>query len=189
MTKITPQNIHPHGTKFLPSVAKVFCRYQKSSHTQWQGQYTICATETIYPDTVIQRAGGLVLCGLEGIPPNHRYAVLFDEGLYAAPHDYDNLEDFWFINHSCNPNMARIGGFVMIAKRKIEPGEELTVDYAPLVATQEDWTMTCACGEKNCRKVITGNDWKSKRIARLLWKEWLPHVQRMIIQQGTFNHE
>jgi hypothetical protein len=189
MTKIVPKNIHPQGTRFLPTEAKVFCEYKKSTHAKWPGQYAIVAKETIHANTVIQRAGGLVLCGLEGIPLDQRYAVLFDEGLYAAPHDYDNLEDFWFINHSCDANMARIGGSVMIAKRKIEPGEELTVDYAPLVATLENWEMHCSCGAGICRNIITGDDWKSNKIANLLWKEWLPHVQRMIIEKGIIGHE
>jgi SET domain-containing protein len=37
-----------------------------------------------------------------------------------------------YINHSCRPNakpVARNGGIVIVASRRIEPGEEITYDY------------------------------------------------------------
>jgi SET domain-containing protein len=39
-----------------------------------------------------------------------------------------------YINHSCRPNarpVGRKGGIVIIALRRIEPGEEITYDYGP----------------------------------------------------------
>ncbi len=39
-----------------------------------------------------------------------------------------------YINHSCQPNampVGRRGGIVIIASRRIEPGEEITYDYGP----------------------------------------------------------
>jgi uncharacterized protein len=39
-----------------------------------------------------------------------------------------------YINHSCRPNakpVGRGGGIVIIASRRIEPGEEITFDYGP----------------------------------------------------------
>jgi uncharacterized protein len=37
-----------------------------------------------------------------------------------------------YINHSCRPNakpVGRRGGIVIVALRRIEPGEEITYDY------------------------------------------------------------
>lgn len=39
-----------------------------------------------------------------------------------------------YINHSCRPNakpVARNGGIVIVASRRIESGEEITYDYGP----------------------------------------------------------
>jgi SET domain-containing protein len=39
-----------------------------------------------------------------------------------------------YINHSCAPNarpVGRKGGIVIVALRRIEPGEEITYDYGP----------------------------------------------------------
>jgi ribosomal protein S18 acetylase RimI-like enzyme len=53
-------------------------------------------------------------------------------------------------NHSCNPNLS--GNHV--ALRNIEPGEELTVDYAQF--SDINWSMECHCGSKNCKGIVKG---------------------------------
>jgi SET domain-containing protein len=55
-----------------------------------------------------------------------------------------------FINHSCDPNaFIRIvpGSKVAVfARRDIQPGEELTIDYR-----DPDHPEVCHCGASNCR--------------------------------------
>jgi hypothetical protein len=46
--------------------------------------------------------------------------------------------------------------------RDIKKGEELTVDYAFI--DNEDYSFECTCGSLNCRKQITGRDWKIKEL-------------------------
>jgi hypothetical protein len=56
-----------------------------------------------------------------------------------------------YINHSCAPNLqARImrGHILYFSKRRIERGEELTVDYH---YSDEVTRMPCACGAPTCR--------------------------------------
>jgi len=56
-----------------------------------------------------------------------------------------------FVNHSCKPNCEtdQIGGKMwIIARRDIEPGEELTYDYN-LYDGEE--AIACLCGAKRCR--------------------------------------
>ncbi len=36
----------------------------------------------------------------------------------------------------------------------IEPGEELTVDYAEF--SDVNWSMECHCGSKNCKGIVKG---------------------------------
>jgi uncharacterized protein len=65
-----------------------------------------------------------------------------------------------FSNHSCEPNISVQGQIVFVALREIEAGEELTHDWA---TTDDDtYEMECNCGSKNCRKVISGQDWRRK---------------------------
>ena len=69
-----------------------------------------------------------------------------------------------FSNHSCNPNIGIKGQVIFIALRSIKSGEELTHDWA---MTDNDTDKTkCNCGAKNCRKVITGKDWKRKDLQK-----------------------
>lgn len=61
---------------------------------------------------------------------------------------------FRFLNHSCNSaavfHEARNGtrrAILIVTRRVVEPGDELTVDYGPNL-----W-FSCKCGEKNCCNV------------------------------------
>lgn len=65
-------------------------------------------------------------------------------------------------NHSCNPNVGLRGEISFVAMKDIEKDEELTVDYAFI--DNEDYSFKCTCGSENCRKIITGYDWKIKEL-------------------------
>jgi uncharacterized protein len=67
-----------------------------------------------------------------------------------------------FVNHSCEPNLGFAGNIVLAAMRDIEPGEELTTDYA--LFDMSDDTMDCACGTPSCRGTITGHDWRDPQL-------------------------
>jgi len=64
------------------------------------------------------------------------------------------LDDY--VNHSCDPN----SGFcpksdrhapLLIARRDIAPGEEITMDYGAVI-DEHDWDgFSCGCGASSCR--------------------------------------
>ncbi len=60
-----------------------------------------------------------------------------------------------FVNHSCAPTCLSPGHQFEIAVRDIQPGEELTDDYATL---NLEYTFDCACGSPSCRGKITRED-------------------------------
>jgi SET domain-containing protein len=69
--------------------------------------------------------------------------------------------DARFLNHSCDPNCEAVedGGRIYIeALRAIEPGEELTYDYAYArdaeTSEDEERRYACACGTAKCRGTI-----------------------------------
>jgi SET domain-containing protein len=58
-----------------------------------------------------------------------------------------------YINHSCRPNaqpIGRNGGIVIVALRRIEPGEEITYDYGREYLKYFIETGGCRCAA--CRK-------------------------------------
>lgn len=76
----------------------------------------------------------------------------------------DPLEPSDFLNHSCEPNLGIKGQVVLVAMRDIQPGEELTFDYA-MIETR-DMRFRCRCQSKNCRGLITKDDWKLQTLQK-----------------------
>jgi RimJ/RimL family protein N-acetyltransferase len=64
-----------------------------------------------------------------------------------------------FLNHSCDPNLWLADEVTVVARRDIDAGQELTIDYA-LYTVDPSWTLRCACQTIPCRGVITGSDWQ-----------------------------
>jgi D-alanine-D-alanine ligase len=61
------------------------------------------------------------------------------------------------INHSCDPN-AWFNGFDLVARRDLEPGEQITLDYATLYADDMP-AFDCTCGSEKCRGTVRGTDY------------------------------
>ncbi len=61
------------------------------------------------------------------------------------------------INHSCDPN-TWLDGLNLVARRAIDAGEELTVDYATFCGPGMA-AFACACGAALCRQRVTGDDY------------------------------
>lgn len=53
-----------------------------------------------------------------------------------------------YVNHSCEPSTLSIGSLCTIAVRDIQPGEQITEDYATLNLIND---LQCVCGAKSCR--------------------------------------
>lgn len=69
--------------------------------------------------------------------------------------DLDELSNVF--NHSCNPNAGIRKVSELFALRNISAGEEIAYDYSLTVGPNipaDLWTMTCACGQRECRKII-----------------------------------
>jgi hypothetical protein len=89
--------------------------------------------------------------------------VQIGEDLFIGPLDEDEREgSMIYSNHSCDPNVGVQGQIVFVAMRDIEAGEELTHDWA--MTDDDTYEMECNCGAGNCRKVITGQDWRRREL-------------------------
>ena len=83
-------------------------------------------------------------------------------GLFLGPFqpsDLDaSLDTAELLNHSCQPNLGVQGQVVLVARRAIAVGEELTYDYET-TDTEGMW-FECRCGVPECRGIIDGQSWK-----------------------------
>ncbi len=80
------------------------------------------------------------------------------DDMFIGPVDAADREGaMLFTNHSCDPNVGVAGQIVFVAMRDIEPGEELTCDWA--MTDDDDASIPCHCGADKCRGTITGKDW------------------------------
>jgi hypothetical protein len=69
----------------------------------------------------------------------------------------------------------------LVARRDIEAGEELTVDYA-LFEGDESWVADwkCQCASEWCRKEITGKDWRLLELQERYRNHFSPWINRRI---------
>lgn len=102
-------------------------------------------------DRVLSRAE------LAALPPAlgfdiERHTFVRADGLFVMP---------WglaaFVNHCCEPNCIATPGGFEIAVRDIEPGEQLSNDYANL-GMHPGERFRCHCGVSGCRGLITDAD-------------------------------
>lgn len=91
--------------------------------------------------------------------------------------DFNRLSVEWYFNHSCNGNVGFNEDGDFVARRLIEKGEELTYDYA-LAESNPHFRIECKCRSANCRRIVTGDDWKDPEFRRKNLPYMLPHLRR-----------
>jgi len=97
--------------------------------------------------------------------PKHCY-IQTEDNVYIGPRNRNELENsMLYINHSCNPNAGIKGKKIVIAIKDIKREEEISIDYA-MCYCNPLYLMRCNCRSKNCRKKITGNDWRNPELQR-----------------------
>jgi uncharacterized protein len=96
----------------------------------------------------------------QSLGPAH---ITIAEGFFIGPLAASEREGgMIFSNHSCDPTIGVQGQIVFVALRDVQPGEELTHDWA--TTDDDSYEMRCNCGAQNCRGVITGQDWRRKEL-------------------------
>jgi hypothetical protein len=97
-----------------------------------------------------------------------RHTVQIEEGLYLASIRAEEPPDY--INHSCEPNAGLEGQIAIVALQRIQPGDEITIDYAMCDGSPYD-EFECGCGSTICRGRVTGDDWRNP----VLWERYAGH--------------
>ena len=65
--------------------------------------------------------------------------------------------------------------------RDINKDEELTTDYAFI--DNEDYKFECTCSSKNCRKIVTGYDWKIKELQDKYYDYFAQYLKEKIDEE------
>jgi SET domain-containing protein len=142
----------------------------------------LVATARIAAGEVVAVKGGHIVdtATLLALPARLQNSeVQIEEGLHVVALTDDEYEPVMlFINHSCDPNVGFAGNVVLVAMRDVEPGEELTIDYA-MFDTGEG-TLDCRCGSPACRRTIRGSDWELPDVQARYEGNFSSYVQRRI---------
>jgi SET domain-containing protein len=103
----------------------------------------------------------------------------WDEDLYSI--EERGSDDGYFINHSCDPNLWMKDAFTLTARRDIQAGEEITADYI-LWEADEDYIAkwVCHCGSPQCRKKVTGQDWRNPTLQAVYRNHFSPLLNKRI---------
>lgn len=163
----------------IPVETQMFCKViVKQSQICLDGGVGLFADENIKNGRVVCIGGGQLFSDPTKLAIVKKdYAGVFDKNLFIAPIDCFSPSPNWFINHSCNPNLKIVGRLVLLARRDIFSGEELTLDYAVVATGDKLLKMKCTCGESHCRGTITGGDWKDAALYEKYYEEWPSFIQ------------
>lgn len=104
-----------------------------------------------------------------------------DEYWLGARSEEDFVAQKVYVNHSCDANCGLRGEITCVAMRDIKAGEEITQDYGLL--DNSDYELECNCGSPNCRKIITGYDWKRKDLQEKYYDYFAQYLKDKIDKQ------
>jgi SET domain-containing protein len=82
-------------------------------------------------------------------------------------------------NHSCDPNLWLVGPHDIATRWPVAAGEELTIDYGTQSGAS-GFSMTCACGSPQCRRVVSSNDWRLPYLQERYRNHWVPALEGRI---------
>jgi SET domain-containing protein len=85
---------------------------------------------------------------------------------------------WFFIRHSCAPNVGIKGVSSVVAMKNIRPGEELTIDDS---MTEADirWQRRCHCGSKQCRGLVKSVQFLTSK----LFEKYKPYMSDFVKKQ------
>jgi hypothetical protein len=107
-----------------------------------------------------------------------RYSLQVEENQYLV--SLSDCEPPDYVNHSCDPNAGLSGQITLVAMRDIQPGEEITYDYAMSDGSPYD-EFNCSCGSPHCRGHVSGEDWRRTDLWLRYAGYFSPYLQRRIM--------
>jgi uncharacterized protein len=133
---------------------------KRTSPIQGRGLF---ARVAIPPGEVVAVKGGAIMDVAAFARVRDRVSpaeIQIEDHLYIAPRSAEEVEaNILCLNHSCDPNVGVRGQITFVTLREVPAGGELTIDYAMIDGDPAE-RMECSCGARECRRIITGDDWR-----------------------------
>ncbi len=129
-----------------------------------KGGHAVYAAQPIRKgDLLVVWSGKLVdEAALGDLPRSvRRYSLQVEEDQFLV--SLTDCEPADYVNHACDPNAGLRGQIALVAMRDIEPGEEITYDYAMSDGSGYD-EFECKCGSPLCRHWVGSQDWKIREL-------------------------
>ncbi|MBI2917064.1 MAG: SET domain-containing protein-lysine N-methyltransferase [Chloroflexi bacterium] len=153
------------------------------SHISGKG---IIAVQAIASGELVAVWGGHLITreDMQQLPPEVReHPVQVWHDLFVGPRTAAEMEPVDYMNHSCEPSCGVKGQIIVLARRDIAPGEELTFDYATTDTIGLD--VECHCGAPSCRGRVTSDDWKDPAFQARNAGYMSLYIQEMIDEYQT----
>jgi hypothetical protein len=122
--------------------------------------------------------------GAEKAKKEGLFVLQWDDDLYS--YEIRGDDNGYSINHSCNSNLWMDDAYTFTARRDIQKGEELTIDYALFAEESYISKWSCKCKTKQCRKRVTGMDWKNPSIQQQYQNHFSPFLNKKIAKLRVF---
>jgi hypothetical protein len=100
------------------------------------------------------------------------------EGFFI-PKDINYMSIPWHMNHCCDGNVGFDAGGNFVTIKKVKKGDELCYDYG-FGMSNPKYKLVCRCKSSDCRKIITGNDWKNPEYVKKNYKYMSPEIKYLI---------
>jgi hypothetical protein len=146
----------------------------------------IFASAKIAAGEKVMEFGGDLVTLQQALSSNYRERSVWmvGDGVYLALPTSDPSESLdEHLNHSCDATIWLTDEVTVVARRDIAAGEEITLDHAtwnPDEAAYADENQACMCGARNCRRVLTENDWQRADVQNRYRGHFHPIIQKMI---------
>lgn len=114
----------------------------------------------------------------QAVPQMLTHTISLHEGYYLGSENLFEFDDSELFNHSCNPNVGVKGQIILVARRDIASGEELTFDYDTTETAADPFT--CQCGWPQCRATIEGKAWLDDDYVARNWDYLSWHVRESV---------
>jgi uncharacterized protein len=138
------------------------------------------ATDLIREGEVVMIWGGTLYVRADlkagKVPGDTSYSFIEEDVLLAAPGDGMD----YFVNHSCDPSVWMADRTTVVARRDIQPGEEITGDYVVWESDPSYTVDPCMCGTEYCRGRFTGDDWRLPELQARYQGHFLPYISARI---------
>jgi hypothetical protein len=138
----------------------------------------VFAAEPFSAGEVVAIWGGVIYTAAEvealgAIFPHFRtHPFEVADGFFMGSSSNTAIDDAERFNHSCDPNIGVKGQIIVLARRSILTGEELTFDYETTDVAPVPFR--CSCGAAACRGSIDGTGRRSPEFRKRHegWLSW-----------------